>query len=286
MELIIRFWGVRGSIASPGAEMASVGGNTSTVEIEGPGTHIVLDAGTGLRALGDSLAKREVADLTLLLSHLHWDHIQGLPFFRPAWTPGTSLRIAGSRSSSAPNTSLRDALAQQMTPPHFPVRLTDMRSNLSFVELGERGALEVGACTVRSVRLHHPDGVNAYRIELGDRAVVYATDVEHGTEADEHLIELARGADVLIYDAMYTEGEYVGASGPARKGWGHSTWEAGARIADRAGVKQLVLFHHDPSRTDAQVAALEAEAAAARPGTIAAREGMEIRLVPSVARAA
>lgn len=286
MELVIRFWGVRGSIASPGAEMAKVGGNTSTVEIEAPDTHIVLDAGTGLRALGDSFAKRQVTDLTLLLSHLHWDHIQGLPFFRPAWTPGTSLRIAGARSESAPDVSLRDALAQQMTPPHFPVRLSDMRSSLSFVELGEQGALELGACTVRSARLHHPDGVSAYRVELGDRAIVYATDVEHGTGADERLIDLARGADVLIYDAMYTEDEYLGRGGPTRVGWGHSTWQAGARIADRACVKQLVLFHHDPSRTDAEVASLEAEAAAARPRTVAAREGMEIRLMPTLARAA
>ncbi len=286
MELIVRFWGVRGSIASPGREMEGVGGNTSALEVEADGTHLVLDAGTGARALGEMLSARGITDLTLLLSHLHWDHIQGLPFFRPAWTPGASIRIAGARSSSAPAISLKDALAQQMTPPHFPVRLSDMRASLSFRELAARDVMQIGACTVRSARLHHPDGVSAYRIELGDRAIVYATDVEHGTGADDDLIALARDADVLIYDAMYTADEYEGRAGPSRRGWGHSTWQAGARIADRAGVKQLVLFHHDPCRTDAQVAALEAEAAAARPGTIAAREGLELHLTPTLARAA
>jgi phosphoribosyl 1,2-cyclic phosphodiesterase len=286
MELIVRFWGVRGSIASPGAEMAGVGGNTSAIEIEAGPRHLVLDAGTGLRAMGESLARRGVHEMVLCLSHLHWDHIQGLPFFRPGWMPTTSLRIVGSRSSSAPSVSLEEALASQMTPPHFPVRLADMRARRTFTELGEGEALDLGEVALASARLNHPDGVTAYRIDCGGRAVVYATDVEHGTEADERLIALARGADVLIYDAMYTDDEYAGRRGPSRAGWGHSTWQEGCRIADRAGVGRLVLFHHDPARTDAEVEAIEAQAAAVRPGTVAAREGLEIRLGARVAAAA
>lgn len=286
MELVVRFWGVRGSIASPGAEMAGVGGNTSAVEVRAGATHLVLDAGTGARALGDALMRQGVRDVTLCLSHLHWDHIQGLPFFRPAWAPSTELRIVGARSSSAPDVSLKEALAQQMTPPHFPVRLSDMRASMSFVELEEDETLAIGEATVCTTRLHHPDGVTAFRIEYGGRSVVYATDVEHGTTADARLTALARDADVLIYDAMYTDDEYEGRAGPSRRGWGHSTWGAGCRLADAAHVGRLVLFHHDPSRTDEQVQAIEAEAAALRPGTVAAREGLEIRLAPRLARAA
>lgn len=284
--LKVRFWGVRGSIATPGPACAEVGGNTSTVEIEAGGRHLVLDAGTGLRGLGESFAARRITEATLLLSHLHWDHIQGLPFFRTAWTPGAALQIAGARSSSTPDVSLEHALAAQMTAPHFPVKLTDMRAALSFRELGEGDGLRVGDVRVSTARLHHPDGVTGYRIEHQGRSVVYATDVEHGTGADDALVALARDADVLIYDAMYTEDEYEGRNGPSRRGWGHSTWRAGARIADAAGVDRLVLFHHDPSRTDAQVDALEREAAASRPGTIAAREGHVLVLAPKVARAA
>lgn len=286
MELVVRFWGVRGSIASPGAEMAGVGGNTSAVEIEAGATHLVLDAGTGIRALGDALVRGGVRDVTLCLSHLHWDHIQGLPFFRPGWSPATSLRIVGSRSSSAPDVSLKEALVQQMTPPHFPVRLSDMRASMSFLELEEDETVVLGDATVRTARLFHPDGVTAYRIEYGGRSIVYATDVEHGTGADARLSALCRDADVLIYDAMYTDDEYGGRCGPSRRGWGHSTWQAGAAIASAANVGRLVLFHHDPARTDAEVAAIEAQAAALRPGTIAAREGLTLRLAPRAARAA
>ena len=272
--LSVRFWGVRGSIASPGEHTRLVGGNTSCVEVEAGGRTLVLDAGTGLRALGDSLVARGVRDVTLLLSHLHWDHIQGLPFFVPAWRPGGRLEIVGARSTGAPEVSLRDALAEQMQAPHFPVRLEDMRAALSFREVasGQTLALE-GDVTVRFAGLNHPGGVLGMRIEHGGRAIVYATDTEHGTALDAALVDLAADADLLIYDAMYTEDEYAGRVGPSRVGWGHSTWQAGAAIADAARVGRLVLFHHDPSRSDRDVEALEHAARASRPGTIAAREG-------------
>ena len=276
-HVMIRFWGVRGSIASPGEHTAAVGGNTSCVEIATAGGEIlVLDAGTGIRALGDDLVRRQRTRAHLLLSHLHWDHIQGLPFFVPAWLPASHLEIVGARSSGTPALGLEASLSLQMQPPHFPVRLSDMRSHLSFREVESGDVLTLAEATVRVATLNHPGGVVGYRIETGGRAIVYATDTEHDARTDHRLVELARGADVLIYDAMYTEDEFAGRSGPAMVGWGHSTWEAGCAVADAAGVDRLVLFHHDPARTDAQVEAIERLAAARRPGTIAAREGLEV----------
>lgn len=279
-NVAIRFWGVRGSIASPGPHTAGVGGNTSCIEITtASGETIILDAGTGIRGLGDALVRRKVTHAHLLLSHLHWDHIQGLPFFVPAWLPTSQLEIVGARSTGTPSLGLEASLSLQMQPPHFPVKLSDMRSHLAFREVESGDVVTIAETTVQAVALNHPGGVMGYRIDSAGRSVVYATDTEHrGATPDEALVSLARGADVLIYDAMYTEDEYVGRVGGAKVGWGHSTWEAGCAVADAAGVDRLVLFHHDPARTDAQVEGLERLAAARRPGTVAAREGLEVTL--------
>jgi phosphoribosyl 1,2-cyclic phosphodiesterase len=287
-NVTIRFWGVRGSIASPGAHTALVGGNTSCVEIETADGVIILDAGTGIRALGDDLVRRKIDRAHLLLSHLHWDHIQGLPFFVPAWLPSSRLDVIGARSTSSPQLGLEESLSLQMQPPHFPVRLADMRSHLAFREIESGDAIAIGQARVSAEVLNHPGGVMGYRIESGGRAIVYATDTEHRSDGvDRALVRLARDADVLIYDAMYTEDEYAGRCGGSKVGWGHSTWEAGIAVADAAGVGQLVLFHHDPARTDAQVDAIERDAAARRPGTIAAREGVELTLpLTAIPRAA
>ncbi|MCA9605034.1 MAG: MBL fold metallo-hydrolase, partial [Myxococcales bacterium] len=233
----------------------------------------ILDAGTGLRRLGDRMLREGRTEATLLLSHLHWDHIQGLPFFVPAYVPGHRITLAGMRG-------LRGALDAQMTAPCFPVGLDALGAELAFREVGS-GPLEVGALEVRAAKLNHPGGVLAYRVSIGDRSVVYATDTEHYAVPDPHLVALAKDADVLIYDAMYTEAEYA-----SKVGWGHSTWQAGVAVAEAANVERLVLFHHDPSRDDAAVDAIERAAATARPGTIAAREGEAIRLPARERRAA
>ena len=264
-DMTIRFWGVRGSIATPGESTQRTGGNTPCVEISYGDDLLILDAGTGLRGLGARMLREGQRRATLLLSHLHWDHIQGLPFFVPAYVPGHTITLAGMPG-------LRGALDQQMKAPCFPVGLDAMGAELRFEELG--GApLRVGALEVRAAKLNHPGGVLAYRVSVGDRSVVYATDTEHYACPDPRLIALAQDADVLIYDAMYTEAEY-----PAKVGWGHSTWQAGVAVADAANVDRLVLFHHAPERSDDAVDALERKAALARPGTIAAREGEAIQL--------
>jgi len=268
----IRFWGVRGSIASPGPETASVGGNTSCVEVRCGDARIVLDAGTGLRSLGNAIAREAGAsELTLMLSHFHWDHIQGLPFFVPAYLPETKLAIVG---AGGDRFSLRDKLSRQMTEPHFPVQLDDLSAQMSFREARAGQTLELdGGVVVRVARLNHPGGVFAYRIEHAGRSLVYATDTEHYACVDPALEKLAEGADVLIYDAQYTPEEYQG-----KVGWGHSTYVAGAEVARAAGVGQLVLFHHDPMRTDAGVAAIESAARGLFARTVAAREGLTLSM--------
>jgi phosphoribosyl 1,2-cyclic phosphodiesterase len=251
-----------------------VGGNTSCVEVvcgDDQGSRIVLDAGTGLRELGRRLttASRPL-DLTLLLSHCHWDHIQGLPFFVPVYLPDTSLTIVGGSNGVL---GIRETLERQMSAPVFPVRLDDAgaRIHTREVKLGE--VFEVGEARVQVGRGNHPGGVLAYRIEHRGRSVVYATDTEHFACVDPALLALAEGADVLIYDSQYTPDEYR-----TKVGWGHSTYVAGADLARSAGVGRYVLFHHDPMRSDAGVEEVERAARDLFASSVAAREGLEITI--------
>jgi phosphoribosyl 1,2-cyclic phosphodiesterase len=273
----IRFWGVRGSIPSPGLDTAAVGGNTSCVEVVCGKTRIVLDAGTGLRGLGNQLLndlrdsrEAQPLHLTLLLSHYHWDHIQGLPFFVPVYMKQTELTIVGHANGIM---SVREALTHQMTAPVFPVRLDEVGARLATreVKLGE--TFDVGEAKVTVAKGNHPGGVVAYRIEHEGKSLVYATDTEHYACVDPALHALAQGADVLVYDSQYLPEEYE-----SRVGWGHSTYVQGAELARVAGVGKYVLFHHDPLRTDAQVADLEARAQSLYGSSIAAREGMRLDL--------
>jgi phosphoribosyl 1,2-cyclic phosphodiesterase len=275
----ITFWGVRGSIASPGPETAGVGGNTSCVEVQCGSTRLILDAGTGVRRLGDKLLGEGPVDATVLLSHLHWDHIQGLPFFVPAYLPSTKLQIVGSGGGAA---ALREVLETQMTAPVFPVRLDELGAQLSLREIRSGETFHVGDARVRAAKLNHPGGVMAYRIDFDGCSVVYATDTEHYACVDPTLRALAEGADVLIYDSQYTPEEYRGDAGRSKVGWGHSTYVAGAELARAAGVGRYVLFHHDPQRNDAGVAEVERKARELFQPSVAAREGMSITLRPAV----
>jgi len=274
--ITIRFWGVRGSIASAGGHTVGVGGNTSCVEVEAGPTRICFDAGTGLRAFGTHLGAAPL-ELHLLLSHFHWDHIQGFPFFGPAYIPGNKLHVYGPERSVPRGSDVRGALDAQMRAPHFPVGLEAMRAELDFRALPAGAAFAVGEAMVRTAAACHPNGCLAYRIDHGGRSMVYATDTEHDGRTgalDTQLVELARGADVLIYDAQYTEAEYHA----GKRGWGHSTATEAVRVARAARVGQLVLFHHDPSRSDEDVARIEEETRQLFRLTTAAREGLTITL--------
>ena len=281
--LDVRFWGVRGSLPSPGPETAMVGGNTACVEVCGGGSRVILDAGSGIRALGDSLmAKGEGEDLTILLSHVHWDHVMGLPFFAPLYAGKTPITIA----AGPLGLPVESALERQMSPPLFPVSYDAVRSRVKTVDLAADRHFRVGALTITMLPLIHPDPVIAYRIAFGSSSVVYATDTEHlEGQLDERLLRFAHGADILIYDAQYTPEEYRGEVGPSRKGWGHSTFLAGAELARAANIKTLALFHHDPRRTDAEVAAIVQRCREHFPSTVAARENLSLRVEvpPSVA---
>ncbi len=268
--LDVRFFGVRGSIPSPGPDTVEFGGNTSCVEVRSATTRLALDAGTGLRGFGNAMLAEGGREATVLLSHVHWDHIQGLPFFGPIYVPGARLRVIAGQNG----VPLEDTLRRQMSAPVFPVDLRALPADLTFGEIRDREVLAIGDLTVTAARLNHPDAVYAYRVEHGGASVVYATDTEHYACVDGRLRVLAEGADVLIYDAQYLPEEYAGERGPSRIGWGHSTYEAGVALAKAAGVRKLVLFHHDPARTDAGVRELEARAQALFPATIAAREGL------------
>jgi phosphoribosyl 1,2-cyclic phosphodiesterase len=283
MSMTVRFWGVRGSVASPGPETMKVGGNTSCVEIVAGGSRLVLDAGTGLRRLGNELMKQGAVDVTLLLSHVHWDHIQGLPFFAPLYAPSTRVHVV----TGANGTPAREVLRRQMSAPTFPVDLHDVPAAMSYLEVRDRQRFVAGETEVTAVRANHPDHVYAYRIEHRGSSVVYATDTEHYRCVDPRLASLARNADVLIYDAQYLPNEYAGEGGMSRVGWGHSTWEAAVELARAAGVGRLVLFHHDPSRSDEAVMAIEAAAQSEFTDAVAAREGMAITVgAAGAARAA
>ncbi|MBM3812234.1 MAG: MBL fold metallo-hydrolase [Acidimicrobiia bacterium] len=266
--LHVQFWGVRGSIPTPHAANMRYGGNTACVEVRlQGGPPVVLDAGTGIRRLG--LELRGCPLIHLLLTHFHWDHIQGLPFFDPLHHPAQTLDVW----SSAPPARLQATLEQQMSTPYFPVNLTEPPRRPSYNQATGHG-FEVGGIKVQPIELHHPGGSTGYKLSANGASVVYATDHEPGSAVhDAALLEVAAGADLLIIDSQYTPEEHQ-----AREGWGHGTWLDSARTAREAGVKRLILFHHDPARDDEAVAALVENARTEFFPTEAAREGWTIQI--------
>jgi len=270
----VRFWGVRGSIAVSGEQYVQTGGNTSCVEVTHDGERLVLDGGTGLRALGDSLGFSP-QKVTVVFSHVHWDHIQGVPFFGPAFHPDSQLTLIG---ADRPSGSIRDALARQMKPPQWPIGLDAFQARLDFQTARSGQSFEVGPFRLTPVDLDHPDGVLAWRIEAGGTSLVYATDIEHDGHLDRRLLKAAEGTDLLIHDAQYTEPEYRGEQGPCRKGWGHSTWTEAVECARLVQARRLALFHHDPGRPDRAVRSIESAARRLCARAFAAREGVVVSL--------
>ncbi len=298
-NLSIKFWGVRGSHPTPGSDTVRYGGNTACVEINVGGHTIILDAGTGIIPLGRDLAKRarptgKPIHATLLFSHLHHDHTQGFPFFAPAYNPATRLHLFGPGASEQ---ALEELLARNQMPPAFPVTLRDMNAAKDIRSLNETDVIcfEAGAprlgkpdpagLSIRLMKSHaHPGGVYIYRIEWQGMSVVYATDTEGYVGTDRRLAAFARGADLLIHDAQYSEEHYRGANNwMSTQGYGHSTPQMACELANAAGVKQLALFHHDPNYDDATVRQLETEAQALFPNAFAAREGLQVTLCPEPA---
>ncbi|WP_218578356.1 MBL fold metallo-hydrolase [Vineibacter terrae] len=278
-DLAVKFWGVRGSIACAGPQYVRYGGNTSCLEVTAGGRRLIFDAGTGLRPLGDTLCSADKLDVDIFFTHTHFDHICGLTFFKPLYTRENKVRLWAGHL--APILRLVDVVKQLMMAPLYPVTLDIFVAKVEFRDFRSGETLRPAAgVRLRTAPLNHPNGATGYRIEHGGKAICYITDTEHrGGPPDPVVVELCRDADVMIYDSTYTDAEY-----PSYRGWGHSTWQEGIRVADAANVGSLVIFHHDPSHDDAFMDGVERDAQAARPGTakngqpraVVAREGMVI----------
>ena len=275
-----RIWGCRGSVAAPGPDTVKYGGNTSCVEVRlDSGQALVLDAGTGMRPLGVAMQSDLPAELHIMLTHLHMDHLQGLGFFRPLFAPGVDIHIWGPTS---PVQHLAERIAMYLSPPLFPVRLDDVPSRLTFHDAPEE-PVTIGSATVRAAKVTHQGPTVGYRIEEQGRSIVYLPDHEPSIGGDLATTpaewmsghHLARDADVLLHDAQYRDHEYG-----AHVGWGHSSIGDALEFANKADVDRLVLFHHDPYHTDDELEELRAEAQEKWPGmehrVCLASEGMTI----------
>jgi phosphoribosyl 1,2-cyclic phosphodiesterase len=265
----LRFWGVRGSLACPGTETIGYGGNTSCVEVNCGSNVLVLDCGTGARLLGKDLVERGVEDFDILFSHTHIDHIVGLPFLLPVLDSGSSITLwAGHLEGDC---DLHEAISMMMQAPLFPLPLDALKARLEFKEFRRGDGIEPRpGIDIDTGRLNHPDGATGYRINFDNRSICYITDTEHVPgENDESILKLVEGADIMVYDSTYGEAEFEKC-----RGWGHSTWEEGARLADLAGVKVFVAFHHDPWHDDHMMDEIAGRLEKRRPGSIVAREGM------------
>jgi phosphoribosyl 1,2-cyclic phosphodiesterase len=287
MAYTVTFWGARGSIPTPGAHTARYGGNTSCVAVEADGQLVILDAGTGIRGLGLTLeGKNGSVQAEILLSHTHWDHIQGLPHFKPFFAPGNAVRIWGSKQGSK---SLDEILHLQMDPAVFPIPLTAVSAALTVKEVRPGSEFTVGPFRAQSMQLRHPGTTLAYRLVpvAGGRSMAYVTDNELGPGGSydtppswrRELVKFLSGVDLLIHDAMYTTTEL-----DSHRGWGHSSYEEAVELAADAGAKRLVLFHHEPEHDDIALDALlaaaqqSAQRRGALPEVIAAQEGMQLSL--------
>ena len=272
-DFFVKFWGVRGSIACPGPLTVRYGGNTSCVEVMCGDHRLILDAGTGLRSLGGKLAALGPLKTDLLLTHTHFDHVCGIPFFPPFYIPGNEIRLWAGHLEEPQN--LEQVIIELMIAPLFPVPPGVFQADVSYNDF-KSGAnfMLADDVAVRTCALNHPNKATGYRVDFDGRSLCYITDTEHVEgERDAEIVNLIQGADIVIYDAMFSDAEY-----PKFKGFGHSTWEEGVRVADAAGVKTLVLFHHEPSHDDDFMDLVAKDAEVARPGTLVAREGETLRL--------
>ena len=287
MPFTVTFWGTRGSIPTPGAHTVRYGGNTSCVAVEAGDQLVILDAGTGIRGLGAQLVERQNGSIRaeILLSHTHWDHIQGLPHFKPFFAAGNEVRIQAPQQGPA---TLETILRLQMHPAVFPVPLDALSARLT-VEQVAPGEFTLGAFAVRAFRLRHQGTTLGYRLtpRSGGASLAYVTDNELGTGGDydvpptwrRDFVQFLAGSDVVIHDAMYTPAQLE-----RHRGWGHSTYEEALAVAAEAGVRQLVLFHHEPEHGDDAMDGVVAEARrlAGRLGAVtvvtAAQEGMRLTL--------
>ncbi|MEN8722480.1 MAG: MBL fold metallo-hydrolase [Alphaproteobacteria bacterium] len=276
MSIKVKFWGVRGSVATPGNDYVEFGGNTSCVEVTCGDRRLIFDAGTGIRQVGEQYFAQDIKSASIYLSHSHWDHINGFPFFDPGFAEGFAFDIWAGHL--LPRHTIQDILAGQMTQPFFPVPIEIMKSNMTFHDFKAGETLDAGTdsdgemITLKTIPLNHPNGATGYRVEYKGGVACYITDVEHIVgETDQVLVDFVHDADLMIYDSTYDDEDFAD-----KISWGHSTWQEGIRIAKAANVKQLAVFHHDPKNNDEFMHGVEKKAKAVFDGAFVAREFMEV----------
>jgi phosphoribosyl 1,2-cyclic phosphodiesterase len=247
----LRCWGTRGSIPTPGPETVRHGGNTTCFEIQHDGNRLIFDAGSGIRPLGLDIVEKGPDTIHIFLTHFHWDHIQGFPFFAPLYDPEDSIKVVGPKQKDI---DVQNLFAGQMGPIYFPVPFSVVAAAMEFEHLND-GEYELGDVRMRVMRVKHPSFVIAYRVEVGGKSICLIPDNEIdgnmydvGPDWEKRIVDFVGDADLLVHDSMYTEEEYG-----SRAGWGHSTFSQSVRLAEEGGVKQLLFFHHDPTRTDDQL---------------------------------
>lgn len=280
-QFAVRFWGVRGSIPTPGFETARYGGNTACVEMQVGGYRLVFDGGTGLRVLGKHLLQHLPVEAHIFFTHTHWDRIQGFPFFIPAFVQGNRFHIYGAMGLNG--ASIKQRLSDQMLRPNFPVPLQVMRSELQFHNISPGSVIPLGDVVVETMSLNRPNGALGYRVTWNGYSVVYATDTDHTSDnVDQSLQYLMQGADMLIYDAAYADHAYYEPK-DLNASQNSPTWHMGIKAAIAANVKSTIIFHHDPSHDDAALDQLETDVQAQFPNVRLAREGLMLQVDKSLA---
>ena len=270
----VKFYGTRGSIPVCDRDYLEFGGNTTSIKVTRDNGRIaIIDAGSGIRNLGKDLMKDgfHQDELFIGFTHFHWDHIQGLPFFSPAYNPNTVINIlALGKGREIEN--LEGIFKEQMKSEYFPIPLEGMGATFNFLQI-EQNELKINDTSVRVIKQNHPGGSFGYRLEEKGKIVVVCTDIEHGDSVRPDIVEFCKGADLLVHEAQYTSEELQN-----HRGWGHSSYDQAIEVAERAGVKQLAITHHDPEHNDAFLRKMERECQKRYPNCVLAREGMEITL--------
>jgi phosphoribosyl 1,2-cyclic phosphodiesterase len=268
-EMSVTFWGVRGTHCTPGEGTLLYGGHTPCVEIRAGGQVFVIDAGMGIVSLGRKLAAEGTRSINLMISHFHADHIAGMPFFHPLLDAQATVRIHSAKHAGKTG---RMILKETFKPPVFPIPVDDLHGRIIYHDIPDVGTLSFGHVRVTTCLLNHPSGSTGYRFDYGGSSVAYISDVEHtADEPDADLVAFARDCSVIIYDSTYTEEEYA-----SRKGWGHSTVEAGLALARAARCDRFFAFHHNPHHDDAFLATREAAMRKLFPDSAFAREGVTV----------